>query len=408
MKRKLSLTLLGLFFIYLIYGLFLSRFELRIIPVELVSNNPKGFYDYKGVVNVHSNLSTGSGDFDQIIRSAQRADLDFIFITDLNDFDPPNHLEGYHNKLLVFIDGEYSYLNSRLLNLDAVSADHLRGLGRSQVLFADLLSQKGRNSESGMFILSHPFKPGYKWSGDYPIGLDGLEIINLKSIWQQAWLNSKASFLWTLLVFPFNDRLALMRLFHDPLKEITLWDQLSSRHPLIGIAGSDAESKVRITSDTFLKFPSYETLFSLVSNHILLKSELTGQTQGDRKKITQALRKGQFYMSLDTLANPRGFNAVIQDREGKIHGMGSTLPWQKGHELIVTLPRKPNAPFDVVIYKDGEEMMISTSQETRLTLHEPGVYRVKVRVIPTFPLPDGKKWVPWIYTNPFYIGQQKS
>jgi hypothetical protein len=33
----------------------------------------------------------------------------------------------------------------------------------------------------------------------------------------------------------------------------------------------------------------------------------------------------------------------------------------------------------------------------------PGVYRLEVRVIPLLPLPDAKKWIGWIYTNPFFV-----
>jgi hypothetical protein len=69
----------------------------------------------------------------------------------------------------------------------------------------------------------------------------------------------------------------------------------------------------------------------------------------------------------------------------------------------VTLPQKPKVPFDTIIIKQGEKMMTSNSQVTHFYINSPGVYRVMVRVIPTLPLPDGKKWIPWIYTNPFYV-----
>ncbi|MGE0527691.1 MAG: hypothetical protein AB7P49_11555, partial [Bdellovibrionales bacterium] len=68
-----------------------------------------------------------------------------------------------------------------------------------------------------------------------------------------------------------------------------------------------------------------------------------------------------------------------------------------------SLPQKPDVPFDVIIYRDGLRVMTSNSQLTQYYLNTPGVYRVMVRVIPTLPLPDGKKWIPWIYTNPFYV-----
>ena len=83
--------------------------------------------------------------------------------------------------------------------------------------------------------------------------------------------------------------------------------------------------------------------------------------------------------------------------------MGSNIIFETGLELVVKLPQKPEVPFDVLIYRNGERVFTSNSLETRWVIHEDGVYRVKVRVIPTFALPDGKKWVPWIYSNPFFI-----
>lgn len=394
---------IALLFFYLIYGLFLSQYDLRIIPKELTADHPPGFHDYKGVMNIHSTLSSGSGDIMSIIAAAQVTDLDFISFTDLNIFDKPKQFEGEHGNLLVFIDGEYSYLNSRLLNYFAKTDRHLQGVGRSQVLFADLLSQKKRDEDLGIFILAHPFKPNYKWTGEYPIGLDGIEIINLKSMWQQAWLESKVSFLWSLLIYPFNERLALLRLFRSPDEETALWDQLTQKRKTIGMAGADAEAKVWFGSSHFFTFPSYESVFRMARNHVLLRTELTGNPSTDAEKISHAIRNGQFYMSLDILAEPKGFNAYLESAEGEIFPIGSEIHYKKDMKLVVTLPHKPQVPFDVVIYHNSDRMMTSNSQRTDFFIHEPGVYRVMVRVIPTFPLPDGKKWVPWIFTNPFYV-----
>jgi len=123
----------------------------------------------------------------------------------------------------------------------------------------------------------------------------------------------------------------------------------------------------------------------------------------DREKILSALKKGQFFMSLDILADPKGFLAEVRHLDGETYPMGSVLIWKKDLELFVRLPHKPIVPFEIAIFKDGELMMSSNSQETIFSIHSHGVYRVVVRVIPTFPLPDGKKWIPWIYSNPFYI-----
>lgn len=401
MKKLVFLTVF--IFLYLIYGLYLAQYDLKIVPTNLSAESPNGFHDYKGVTNVHSVVSTGSGEIQQIIDAAQAAGLDFISLTDLNSFEKPMTFSGYHSNLLVFVDGEYSYLNSRLLNVLATTDKHLKGVGRSQVLFAELLSQKQRESDLGLLVLAHPLKPNYRWAGDYPEGLDGLEIINLKMVWQSAWLKEKLSFFWSLLTFPFNDQLALLRLFRAPEEEVILWDELSQKRHTIGLAGADADAKLALSKTLFFRYPSYQTLFSLVRNHVLLRSELTGNYASDSEKIGAAVRGGQFYMSLDILGDPKGFNATVVNDKGEVSPMGSQLTFEPGLKLQINLPQKPKVPFDVIVYRNGERVLNSNALSTSYNVQEPGVYRVMVRVIPTLPLPDGKKWIPWIYANPIYV-----
>lgn len=393
-----------LIFLYLIYGLYLANYDVRILSEDLAAEAPRGFFDYRGVTNVHTQLSSGSGDITRVVQAAQSAGLDFLSITDLNLFDKPSSLAGYHANLLVMMDGEYSYLNSRLLNIGATTSRHLQGVGRSQVLFADLLSQDKKDEDIGLLVLAHPLKPHYRWEGEYPPGLDGMEVINLKSIWQEAWARNKWSFLLSLVIYPFNEELALLRLFDPPDDELRLWDELSRSRPMVALAGADAEAKLIVGgTNSFLRFPTYETLFSLVRNHVLMKSELTGNASNDVEKLASALRQGQFYMSIDILGDPKGFNAVVKTKRGRVFPIGAQIPHEDGLILEVTLPQKPKVPFDTVIYRNGERMMTSNAQVTSYVMNGPGVYRVMVRVIPTFPIPDGKKWIPWIYTNNFYV-----
>jgi len=391
MKKFIVPTMM--IFFYLIYGLYLAQYDVKILSEDLDAEHPKGFFDYRGITNVRS------GDMNSVIAAAQSAGLDYISLTDLNVFDKPLSLAGYHGNLLVMVDGEYSYLNSRLLNIGAATSRHLQGVGRSQVLFADLLSQRHKDPDLGAILLARPTNPRYRWSGDYPPGLDGLEIINLKDVWQEAWTRKRWPFLWSLFVYPFNEKLALLRLFETPEDATRLWDDIAQRQRMIGVAGAGAEEG--------MKYPTYETIFSLVRDHVLLRSEFTGNTSSDLEKLATALRQGQFYMSIDILGNPKGFNALLHTKDGQIFPMGSSVKFSEGLSLEVTLPQKPKVPFDTVIYRNGERMMTSNSQVTQYYINSPGVYRVLVRVIPTLPLPDGKKWIPWIYTNMFFV-QSKS
>jgi hypothetical protein len=380
----------------------LSWFSPEIYESELETVNPTGYYDYRGVTHAHTLRSTGSGTPGEVIAAAKEAGLDYLVLTDLNDFSEVPQTESYDGQLLVMVAGEYSYLDAHLLYYDAPMSRPLQGIGQAQVIFYDLLSQPNRSKEDGFLVLAHPFKTRYRWTGQMPEGLDGLEVINLMALWEKSWLTNKLSTIWSVLIYPFNPKLALYRLYESPEEEIELWDKLSKKRPTIGIAGSDATAKAITFTNQYFKLPPYENIFELVSNHVLLRSELTGNWSSDRRKILSALRNGQFYFALDVLADPKGFYAELSQGDRK-HMMGSTVKLSDDLKLYVHLPRKPNVPFEVVVLKDGERAMTSNSQTTSMNIHNPGVYRVIVRVIPTFPLPDGLRWMTWIYTNAFYV-----
>ncbi len=390
------------FFLLFAYGLVLSQVTVAVIPEELEAANYPGFYDYRGISNVHTNRGIGNGTSQDVIKSAQEAGLDYVIVTDLNTFAGPPVPEGYHRQLLMMTGDKYSYLESRLLLYDRNRQHELDSLGQAQVLLADLLSQRGADAEPDLLILAHPQKQGFTWTGAYPPGLDGIEVINLKSMWQDAWTRSKLSFAWSAIVYPFNPHLALLRLYEEPQSELTLWDQLAMSRRTIGMAGAEATARTGSAGRIFPRFPSYQTSFSLVSNHVLLRSELTGEAESDRKKIFSALAEGQFYLSMDILGNPKGFTAFIQDGE-KMVPMGGRVKWSPGMKLFVHLPKRPKVPFEAAFIKDGQHVMSSNSLDTEYELHGKGVYRVIVRVFPTLTLPDGRRWMTWIYTNPFYV-----
>jgi hypothetical protein len=370
----------------------------------MLTATQKNFYDYAGIIDVQTKRSTGSGDINSISAAAQNSGLNFIVFTDLNDFKPDLSNENYNGQVLIIQGGKYNYVEAQILNFDLRNTDHLDGPGRSQVIFSDLLSTPNHDRNEGLFVLAHPFKPGYRWSGDFPPGLDGIELYNLKSIWQEAWLTSKLSFFWSIVLYPFNSNLATVRLFsHQPDREITLWDKLNSKQSTWGFAGSDAESRIHIWNENYVNVPSYESLFSIVKNHVLIRSELTGQANEDRKKISEALRHGQFYVSLDILQNPTGFEAYVSSPDKTIWPLGSEIKFRDDLNFVVSLPAKPEIDFAIEIYKDGEKILSSTSSTTELALHAPGIYRAVVRLKVPLPFPDGAKWMNWVITNPVFV-----
>lgn len=404
--RRLVTILLLVIALHIVYGIYISSWS-----PKFFSKDPQGttlksslFFDYSGAINVKTNLSSGSGNYTKVIAAANLQKLDFVVFTDLNNFTPDLSLQGYSNNVISIIGGEYSYLDSRILNFDMHTTEHLKGPGRSQTIFADLLSQQNSNRPEGMLVLAHPLKPGFQLNGAIPEGLDAIEILNLKDVWQRAWLTSKLSFFWNIIVYPFNSKLTFLRMLTNyGDREIAYWDQANSKHKVVGFFGSSAEANARISSKKYIRFPSYETLFSIVRNHVLLRSELVGNAASDIDKITAALRSGQFYMSIDILDSPIGFSGYIKDPNNNISLFGAELPYTEGLDFVVSLPDRPLLKFEVHLYKDGDRILISNSLETVYRIPGPGAYRAVVRVKVPFPFPEKSRWLNWIVTNPIFI-----
>jgi hypothetical protein len=395
----LTVILIG----YFIYGFYLSQSNLVVIPGNLKREVTGAFYDYRGVTNVRTDLSNGSSSPLEVISEAKLAGLDYLLLTDVNQFERSEPLNGYNGNLLVAVAGEYSFLDSRLLFYD-LSSDRKNPTDASEanLYFTDLLSQKFSENKDTLLVLAHPFNNGPTWTGSYPPGLDGLEILNPKAVSAKAWARSKLNVIWSFIIYPFNPRYAFLRLFREPIEEITLWDQLSKERPMIAFGGADASARAVPWANALLKFPAYQTSFEITNNHVLLNSELTGSYIKDRQKIMTALRKGHFYVSLDLLGDPKGFISYIEDRDRQVL-MGEKIKFSKNLKLVTKLPIEPKDFFEIVVFKNGERDFTSNTAETVYSIPEPAVYRVVVRVSPALPLPDGKKWFTWIYTNNFYV-----
>ncbi|WP_347355793.1 hypothetical protein [Bdellovibrio sp.] len=399
---KVIATLSFLLVTFCLYGFYLNQYDFAVVPQQISSEHSRSLYDYKGVMNVHTDLSSGSAPASFVITSAKLANLDFVFFTDYNIFNVPTTFESYHGNLLVFNAGKYSYLDSRLiyysLNQESIGSN----LGDAQVKLSDLLSQKTGASKDTLTILAHPYKAGFSWSGEIPSGLDGFELVNLKSLINRAWEESKISTIWSLMIYPFNPRLAFVRLYTEPTDEIALLDKLSQQRKIVIYGGTEASARVIPLANYFIRFPSYKRSFDFMSNHVVLKSELTGSFNSDRLKIFNALKNGNFYIALDTLGDPKGFSATIEE-ENKSHMMGSEVKLSKNMTLKVSLPSKPQEFFEIMIIKDGEVQLRVNEPETVYEIKSSGTYRVQVRVSPMLPIPDAKKWITWIYTNPFFV-----
>ena len=385
---------------YLSYGFYISQNDLKVINPTLKKITELNYYDYKGVLNVHSDLSIGSSPINQIIKSAKNSKLDFMILTDLNDFSEKNQVEGYFDETLIMSGRKISYLDSRFIVVPFQKQALGSNLGEAQVKLADLLSQE--KSKDFLVILAHPFKTGFSWTGPLPQGLDGFELINLKSLSHRAFEISKLSPLWSLFIYPFNSALSFIRLFNEPTDELNLFDSAQEYGHFFGYSGAEASARAFPVTDFLIKFPSYQKTFEIFTNHVVLKSELTGNVKSDKAKILLALKNGNFYLAFDMLGDPKGFRCLMEDRS-KTYLIGSKVKFNKNLRIKIGLPQKPNYFFETVVYRNGSRYETINEPSTEIEITKPGTYRIQVRVSPYFPLPDATKWITWIYTNPFFV-----
>jgi len=395
--------LTAVLFGYFCYGVYVAQVDINIIPQEMARAHPTGYYDYRGAMNIQTDLSLGLASPTEAIDEGRLAGLDFLILTDINQFETAELYNGYYGNLLVMSEAEYSYLDSRVLYLGEQPGKSFLSSAEAQLALTDLLSQSSMDSRDGLAILAHPFHKGRPtWTGAYPSGLHGLEILNPKAISANVWRSSKLDIFWSLVIYPFNSRYAFLRLFHEPTEETALWDNLNQEQIVYGFAGSDANARALPLANYLVRFPTYQKSLELTSNHIILNSELTGNFQKDRQKVFHAFRNGNFYISMDVLADPKGFNALLIDRD-KSHLMGSRVPFRKGLRIEAQLGNEPDDFYEMVLWKNGQRELTINGPEMKYEVLEPGVYRVQVRVSPMLPVPDGKRWITWIYSNPFFV-----
>lgn len=364
---------------FLIYAFYISQFEFQLFNSRNLRS--QFFYDYRLVENIHTQYSLGSGTPTSIADEAKQSRQDFLLFTDVGtNLEIEN--DRYHNRIgLLFgekkIGDTYREITYRL---------------------------NKSTSQYDLKIESPAPKLGYDLKHLEDTDADGIEVINLKSLSQKSWEKSKISTLWSLLLYPFNPRLSLMRLYIEPLDELRIFDQISQKRKFSLYMGAEASARAIPITNLIMKFPSYERILSVGSQHLLLKSELSGNIEEDKKTIVKALKEGQFYIAFDELGDPAGFETfVINGKEKKHLLLGETIDFKKDQTLYYKLPSEPNIFFEVVLFKNGIRVDHLNTFEGFFKIKTPGVYRIQVRLSPRLPLPDAVKWLTWIYTNNFYF-----
>jgi len=347
-----------------------------------------------GVLHVHTNLSCGSGSLPQVIGAARDADLSFLAITDhnlamsqaaVNAADPPD---------FAVIDGEEV----------STSTGHFLALGvsdtwpRGSSYDARTLLASARQAGAVNFI-AHPFGLREHWheweSPDYY----GMEIWNDDAVWRQ---NGPLAMFTSLLLYPINSRLALVRLARTPTDNLAKWDQLQEQRHVAGICGSDAHAAITVNNQTVARFPGYYSVFSLIRQHVLLDAS-GDPNHASASDILAALKQGNAFCAVDALAPSDGFVQQIQSDavSGQPVGPGHSVAYMPGATLHVAVPAG-SPPAMLRVLRDGQEIAKQQTQSIDMLLPGPGRYRAEAYLRQPG-LTGFGRWTLWIFANPVQV-----
>jgi hypothetical protein len=241
--------------------------------------------------------------------------------------------------------------------------------------------------------------------GDWTLPMDGVEILNLDTIWRRllyapGWA-PKQRLLQALFAYPIRAEEAIGNLLTVSDLNATAYAALVARREATAIVAVDAHSKLALRdvdpgdNRWALPFPGYETVFRTLQVRLTPARPLTGDADVDAALVTDALREGRIYGVNAALAAPPFFEFTAEGPHG-VTEQGGVLP----AGAPATLRVRSNAPpgFETILFEGPEIRLASPAPGLEMEVAgTPAEYRVEVRAVdrPGHPV--------WIVSNPIYV-----
>ena len=385
MKRSL-LVILGILFGLLVFHVLVSFLNIAFLKPWRFPQIPRTIelYPYSGAIHIHSRFSDGSGELHEIVAAAREEKLDFLWITDHNTLSLFDSSDAYQRPVLM-VGAELSLKPGHVITWNAARLD----AGNASNLLLDTLD---------LVIVAHPLHPKIRWKEEYPVAVDGLEILNADVEWRN---DTALELIGAVFAIPFFEY-AMNLLIDPPLRELRLWDSLSTYRPVSGIGSVDAHAKIKLSKTDYWKFPSYQKMFALIQNVIYRTQPLPDSPSAARTAIAEAIRAGHLIFGFAGLGDLKAVRIFARNKQ-HVYFPGDTLNLDPDApaQLHVSLP--PGFEFETYLYHNGVRIRQSRLSEILWNIEHPGRYRIVVHQRRLrFPL-FTRKNVPWIFSNPFYV-----
>jgi hypothetical protein len=361
-------------------------------PLELPAALPA---PTRGAIHIHTRRSDGSGMPDDIAAAAARAGLKFIILTDHDDASSEPTKPYYRRGVLIIEAVEISTDDGHIVALDLPRAPYPLG-GEARDVLEDV------RRLGGFSIAAHPGspKPELQWGGwDEPV--DGVEWMNADSEWRDE---RTMTLLGAPFTYAFRGAETLARLLDRPEPILGKWDELTMKRRVVALAAADAHARIGLRSgepdDPLLgvHVPSYEALFRTFS--IAVPSvQLGGDAAVDGPLVLDAIRSGRVYSAIDALAGPPAMSFTAVAGRHRVQA-GDSVP---GGASRIEFDVESNAPEDarIVLLKNGkEEASAAGARLHHVAGGERATYRTEIHL----PGAPGAPPVPWMLSNPIYVG----
>jgi hypothetical protein len=156
---------------------------------------------------------------------------------------------------------------------------------------------------------------------------------------------------------------------------------------VFAVAGADAHARLGLRSvgepylnEASLHFPSYEQVLRVFSN-VLPDVRLTGAAAADATLVLDAIGTGRLYARVDAI--DAAGTLAFTENDGAVRASVGGVPAAR-----------------ITLFRDGDEIDANSGEELSVPAIA-GVYRVEVQVPGAF----GDPAVPWIVSNPIYVGR---
>jgi hypothetical protein len=350
----------------------------------------------RGVFHVHTQRSDGSGDVETIAQAAARAGLSFVIFSDHGDATRTPEPPRYVNGVLCIDSVEISTEAGHVVALGLPSSPYPLG-GEVRDVLEDVARLRG------FAVVAHPDSPkeDLRWR-DRETPYDGVEWLNGDTEWRDETV-------WSLLNaavhYPFYGSAALSALLNRPAATLDRWDALTSTRRVVAIAATDAHARLGLRGigepydrGVSINVPSYEAVFRMFSN-VLPSAMLTGDAAEDAQIVVKEISQGHLYSVIDGIASPGVL--TFHATSGEVSASaGDGLPIS-GQVTVRAAVRGPD-DTTLTLLKNGRVIDVRSGTSLERTVeNEPAVYRVEASLRGS----PGVSPIPWIVSNPIYVGR---